>query len=154
MNTEALTLRANRIAKLKSLKTIELSQLRQQLGGIRQQQLLLEKRYLDKKARLSHSLGMMTQQTGSPGIHCEQIQIAWQFVESLRNDITRLRSDKDKLASEEDELQRQITLMSNQIERFTEANDQLSNEIMLVLQHQESIAIEDLISGRWKGNDR
>lgn len=149
MSEQTLKSRSNRIAKLRSLRTIELNQLRHRLDVIRNQQQQLEKGLMERNGQLSQTLNSITQQAGSMGIHCEQIQIAWRFVDSLRSDIGRLRSQQTTLASEEDKTQHQMSLINNQIERFTEAKDQLTNDIHAELQKRESFDIEDQISTSW-----
>lgn len=149
MSEQILKSRSNRIAKLRSLRTIELNQLRHRLDVIRNQQQQLEKGLMERNGQLSQTLDSITQQAGSVGIHCEQIQIAWRFVDSLRSDIGRLRSQQTTLASEEDKTQHQMSLINNQIERFTEIKDQLANDIHAELQKRESFEIEDQFSNSW-----
>lgn len=144
MSAQTLRSRTNRITKLKTLKMVELTQLRVRFDAIKQKHQKLEHILVDKNALLTKTLKSAIQ--NREAINCEHVQMVWRFAESLRNEISELKEEREKLASEAEQHQRQITLIHNQTERFSEMSNQMAAEIRAEREKWESLEIEDQIS--------
>lgn len=149
MNAKELTSRSHRIEKIKSLRDQELNQWRQELESTQHKKLVLKRKSAEVNSRLSRTLDTINQRVDGAIIHCEQIQAAWQFVDALRSDMAKLHMETKQLYCEEEKIIRSMATIKRQLQHLSDVTDQLSCDISIAVQEQESSAIEDLIASTW-----